>query len=43
MIIVAENGDVLAKALPKLEPYERVNFVPFLARGLGFPVHPFLP
>jgi hypothetical protein len=41
LIIVAENGDVLMKALPKLAPYEWVRFIPFLICSLGFLIHPF--
>lgn len=40
-VVVAENSDVLAEAMPKPEPHERVIFIPFLIRGLGFPIHPF--
>lgn len=40
-VIVPENGDVLAEAVPQSEPFKRVSFVPFLLCGLGYPIHPF--
>src|SRR3990170_7424185 len=36
------NNDVMAENFPNPNKEERVCFVPFLLRGLGFPIHPFL-
>jgi hypothetical protein len=36
------NGEVLAENFPHPHKGENVCFVPFLLRGLGFPIHPFL-
>jgi hypothetical protein len=36
------NGVVLAENFPHPQKGEHVCFVPFLLRGLGFPIHPFL-
>jgi len=36
------GNDVMAENIPNPNKEERVCFVPFLLRGLGFPIHPFL-
>ena len=36
------GNDVLAENFPNPNKEERVCFVSFLLRGLGFPIHPFL-
>ena len=36
------NGGEQAENAPNLSKGERVCFVPYLIRGLGFPIHPFL-
>ena len=36
------NGEAFAKKFPAPRKEERVCFMPFLLRGLGFPIHPFL-
>ena len=36
------NGEALAEKFPNPHPGERVCFVFFLPRGMGFPIHPFL-
>ena len=36
------NGRVQAENFPNPSREERVCFVPFLLRGVGFPIHPFL-
>ena len=36
------GNDTLAGNFPNPNKEERVCFVPFLLRGLGFPIHPFL-
>ena len=36
------NGEALAENFPNLSKEERVCFVSFLLRGVGFPIHPFL-
>ena len=36
------DNDVLAESFPNPNKEERVCFVSFLLRGLGFPIHPFL-
>ena len=36
------NGEALAENFPHPQKGERVCFVPFLLRGLRFPIHPFL-
>lgn len=41
-VIMADNDDVLAEALPKPKPREIVSFISFVIRDLGFPIHPFL-
>ena len=36
------GNDAMAENFPNPNKEERVCFVPFLLRGLGFPIHPFL-
>src|SRR3990170_2413361 len=36
------GNDVMAENFPNPNKEKRVCFVPFLLRGLGFPIHPFL-
>ena len=36
------NGEALAENFPNPSKEERVCFVSFLLRGVGFPIHPFL-
>ena len=36
------NGGEQAESLPNPSKGERVRLVPYLVRGLGFPIHPFL-
>ena len=36
------GNDVLAENFPNPNKEERVCLIPFLLRGLGFPIHPFL-
>ena len=36
------NGEIQAKDFPNPSGGERVCFVPYLLRGVGFPIHPFL-
>ena len=36
------NGEALAEKFPNPNQGERVCFVSFLLRGMGFPIHPFL-
>ena len=36
------NGETQAEGLPDPSGGERVCFVPYLLRGVGFPIHPFL-
>ena len=36
------NGEALAENFPNPTKEERVCFVSFLLRGVGFPIHPFL-
>lgn len=40
--LVAIDGDFVQERCPNPRENERVCFVPFLLKGLGFPVHPFL-
>lgn len=40
--LVSLDEGVLHDNYPTPQPHERVCFVPFLLRGLGFPIHPFL-
>ena len=41
--IATYNGGEQAESVPNPSKGERVCLVPYLIRGLGFPVHPFLP
>ena len=36
------DNDVMAESFPNPNKEETVCFIPFLLRGLGFPIHPFL-
>ena len=36
------NGETQAEDFPNPSRGERVCFVPYLLRGVGFPIHPFL-
>ena len=36
------NGETQAEGFPNPSGGERVCFVPYLIRGIGFPIHPFL-
>ena len=36
------NGEALAENFPNPSKEERVCFISFLLRGVGFPIHPFL-
>ena len=36
------NGEIQAEDFPNPSGGERVCFVPYLLRGVGFPIHPFL-
>ena len=36
------NGEIQAEEFPNPSGGERVCFVPYLLRGVGFPIHPFL-
>ena len=36
------NGEIQAEDFPNPSGGERVCFVPYLLRGIGFPIHPFL-
>ena len=40
--LTSSDGQALAENHPTPHGEERVCFVPFLLRGLGFPIHPFL-
>ena len=40
--LTAPNGEAQAKNFPNPSEGERVCFVPYLLRGVGFPIHPFL-
>ena len=40
--LVTLDGGVLSDNFPTPQGDEHVCFVPFLLRGLGFPIHPFL-
>lgn len=40
--LIAINDEFVQERCPNPQGNERVCFVPFLIRGLGFPIHPFL-
>jgi hypothetical protein len=40
--LTSADGVALAENFPSPHGEERVCFVPFVLRGLGFPIHPFL-
>ena len=40
--LISVDGQAFAERSPALSKEERVCFVSFLLRGLGFPIHPFL-
>lgn len=40
--LVANDDNLLQESCPNARENERVCFVPFLLKGLGFPIHPFL-
>ncbi|KAI4993826.1 hypothetical protein ZWY2020_008139 [Hordeum vulgare] len=40
--LTSANGEAFAQKFPTPNTMERVCFVPFLLRGLGLPIHPFL-
>ena len=41
--LATNNGEAQAERSPNPSQGERVCLVPYLLRGVGFPIHPFLP